>query len=183
MAAAARKAGAPPAWKDWIKQAEVMGSRAAWALGEWPALEMFVRGEHMQERRHVVEEGQGVEACLVLEAVVATQKGRLDEALTLIEEARQALAPGIAALLSESYTRSYKRMLTIMSLAELEEVVEYKRVLKDARSLGTPPVKGQGMESSERSRRWSEVAEHRSNLRTKWTARLQWVPEDVDVWR
>lgn len=56
-----------------------MGSRAAWALGEWQALEMFVRGEHMQARRHVVEEGQGVETCLVLEAVVATQKGRLEE--------------------------------------------------------------------------------------------------------
>lgn len=60
-------------------QAEVMGSRAAWALGEWPALETFVSGEHMQARRHVVEEGQGVGTCLVLEAVVATQKGRLDE--------------------------------------------------------------------------------------------------------
>lgn len=56
-----------------------MGSRAAWALGEWPALETFVTGEHMQRRRDVVEEGQGVETCLVLEAVVATQKGRLDE--------------------------------------------------------------------------------------------------------
>ena len=62
-----------------IRQAEVMGSRAAWALGEWPSLEVFVRGEHMQARRHVVAEGLGVESCLVLEAVVATQKGRLDE--------------------------------------------------------------------------------------------------------
>lgn len=60
-------------------QAEVMGSRAAWALGEWPSLEVFVRGEHMQARRHIMAEGQGVESCLVLEAVVATQKGRLDE--------------------------------------------------------------------------------------------------------
>lgn len=34
-----------------------------------------------------------------------------------------------------------------------------------------------------RERRWSEVAEHRSNLRRKWTARLQWVTEDVEVWR
>ncbi|CAN0060756.1 unnamed protein product [Hapterophycus canaliculatus] len=110
-----------------------MGSRAAWALGEWPALETFVRGEHMQARRHEVEEGQGVETCLVLEAVVATQKGRLDEALALIEEARRVLAPGLAALLSESYTRSYKRMLTVMSLAELEEVVEYKRQASYAR--------------------------------------------------
>lgn len=60
-------------------QAEVMGSRAAWALGEWSTLEAFVQGEHMQARRHVIDEGQGVETCLVLEAVVATQKGRLDE--------------------------------------------------------------------------------------------------------
>lgn len=56
-----------------------MGCRAAWALGEWPALEAFVRGEHMQARKHLVEEGQGVETCLVLEAVVATQRGRLDD--------------------------------------------------------------------------------------------------------
>lgn len=56
-----------------------MGCRAAWSLGEWSALETFVRGEHMQARRHVVEEGQGVAACIVLEAVVATQKGYLGE--------------------------------------------------------------------------------------------------------
>lgn len=72
-----------PAIVTHIMKAEVMGSRAAWALGEWPALEEFVRGEHMQSRRHVIEEGSGVESCLVLEAVVATQKGRLDEVLLL----------------------------------------------------------------------------------------------------
>ena len=49
------------------------------------------------------------------------------QALSLIEEARRELAPGLSAPLVESYTRSYKRMLTLMSLAELEEVVEYKR--------------------------------------------------------
>lgn len=49
------------------------------------------------------------------------------QALSIIEEARRVLAPGLAALLAESYTRSYKRMLTVMSLAELEEVVEFKR--------------------------------------------------------
>ncbi|CAM9974486.1 unnamed protein product, partial [Laminaria digitata] len=104
-------------------------------------------------------------------------------ALSLIEEARRVLAPRLATLLAESYSRSYKRMLTVMSLAELEEVVEYKRVVKDARSLGAPSTKGQGVEGGELSRRWAEVAEHRSNLRTKWSARLLWVPEDVDVWR
>ena len=55
-------------------------------------------------------------------------------------------------------------------------------MLKDAKSLGAP-TKCQGMNGGELSRRWAEVSEHRSNLRTKWTARLQWVPEDVDVWR
>lgn len=49
------------------------------------------------------------------------------QALSLIEEARRVLAPGLAVVLGESYTRSYRRMLTVMSLAELEEVVEYKR--------------------------------------------------------
>lgn len=61
--------------------------------------------------------------------------------------------------------------------------VAFGRVVKDAGSLGAPPTKGQGMEGGELSRRWAEVAEHRSNLREKWSARLQWVPEDVDVWR
>lgn len=37
------------------------------------------------------------------------------------------LAPSLAALVAESYARSYKHLLTVMSLAELEEVVEYKR--------------------------------------------------------
>lgn len=49
------------------------------------------------------------------------------QALSRIEEARRVLAPVLAVVLGESYTRSYKRMLTVMSLAELEEVVEYKK--------------------------------------------------------
>ncbi|CAM9982272.1 unnamed protein product, partial [Sphacelaria rigidula] len=105
------------------------------------------------------------------------------QALSLIEEARSVLAPGLTVLLGESYTRSYQRLLTVMSLAELEEVVEYKKLVKDAGALGPPPSKGQGAEGGELDRRWSEVAEHRSNLRAKWSARLQWVPKDVDVWR
>ena len=56
-------------------------------------------------------------------------------------------------------------------------------MLKEARSLGSPPAKGKGMDGGELARRWAEVSEHRSNLRAKWTTRLQWVPEDVDVWR
>lgn len=63
--------------------------------------------------------------------------------MSLIEEARLVLAPGLAALLGESYTRSYKQMLTVMSLAELEEVVEYKRCVPagpPARSHGAPPM-------------------------------------------
>lgn len=40
-----------------------------------------------------------------------------------------------------------------------------------------------GRRTKQTKKRWAEVTEHRSNLRNKWTARLQWVPEDVDVWR
>lgn len=56
-----------------------MGARAAWALGEWGDLEAFVHGEHMQSRRHKVEDLEGVESCLVLEAVVATQHDKFEE--------------------------------------------------------------------------------------------------------
>lgn len=44
-------------------------------------------------------------------------------------------------------------------------------------------MKEQGLEGGELARRWAEVTEHRANLRSKWAARLRWVPEDVDVWR
>lgn len=37
------------------------------------------------------------------------------------------MVPLLATPVAEGYTRSYKRMLTVMSLAELEEVVEYYR--------------------------------------------------------
>ncbi|CAM9971114.1 unnamed protein product, partial [Discosporangium mesarthrocarpum] len=171
-------------WGDWITQVETLGARAAWALGEWPTLENFVTSKHMQARRYAVSKVvEGVDDCLVLEAVVAIQKGHLDQALALIGQARQKIAPGLSAVLGESYSRAYSRLLTVMSLTELEEVVDFKRVVRNARAVGPPPARSGGGGSGELWRTWSEVAEHRSNLRAKWSTRLQWVPEVVDVWK
>lgn len=77
----------------------------------------------------------------------------------------------------------FRALLDLHIITFLVTSVNADRVLKEARSLGSPPAKSKGMNGGELARRWAEVSEHRSNLRAKWTTRLQWVPEDVDVWR
>jgi hypothetical protein len=58
-------------------------------------------------------------------AVLATRRGDVEEARGRIAEAREHLGSELAALVTESYDRSYEGMVRTQQLSELEEVLEY----------------------------------------------------------
>jgi len=58
-------------------------------------------------------------------AVLAVHRGDPDAARVHIAAAREALGTELAALVTESYDRSYGGMIRVQQLTELEEVIEY----------------------------------------------------------
>ena len=58
-------------------------------------------------------------------AVLAAKRGNAEEALQRIGNARNALGPELAAMVTENYDRSYGGMVRVQQLTELEEVIEY----------------------------------------------------------
>jgi FAT domain len=74
-------------------------------------------------------------------------------------------------------------MVTVQELSELEEVVQHKAALA-ALSIDSKYTTGTTTTSTTiSSAASSEEAARLRTLRAKWSARLQWVPEDTDVWR
>ena len=57
--------------------------------------------------------------------MLAAKRGNAEEALQRIGNARNALGPELAAMVTENYDRSYGGMVRVQQLTELEEVVEY----------------------------------------------------------
>ena len=57
--------------------------------------------------------------------MLAAKRGNAEEALQRIGNARNALGPELAAMVTENYDRSYGGMVRVQQLTELEEVIEY----------------------------------------------------------
>eukprot|EP00953_Heterococcus_sp_UTEX-ZZ885_P007304 4430-Heterococcus_DN1.PRE.1 len=166
---------------QWMGEVETLGARAAWVLGQWDDLDSYVKGDHMQKRR---AKSVGLEGALFLEAVLAVQRGELETAQACIDDARRAVAPVLASMLRESYSRAYGCMVTVQELSELEEVVQHKAALA-ALSIDSKytTATSSTATSTISSAAANEEAARLRTLRAKWSARLQWVPEDTDVWR
>ena len=62
-------------------------------------------------------------------AIMAIHNREYDKANLLIADTRLKLSSNIGSLLSEKYSRAYRAMVTMQVLAEMEEVVDYKRIV------------------------------------------------------
>jgi FAT domain len=78
-------------------------------------------------------------------------------------------------------------MVTVQELSELEEVVQHKAALAalsiDSKYTTAGATTARSATSTISSAAANEEAARLRTLRAKWSARLQWVPEDTDVWR
>lgn len=101
---AARKAVAPHA------------AYAAWGLGSWPELEKYVGSMR----------GNAVDTNL-FKAVLAIWKSDYGNAKSHIDTCRDLLDKQVTALVGESYKRAYRSIISVQELAELEEIIDYRR--------------------------------------------------------
>ena len=128
-------------------------------------------------------------------AILAVHRGDVDDAREHIAAARDALGAELAALVTESYDRSYGGMIRVQQLTELEEVIEYTelgRVLETyggaglgshatrvGHSVGVGSIPGGGAGGVDATR----VASRRDTIRRMWRDRIYGVQRKVEVWQ
>ena len=129
------------------KKALKMCAKAAWRLGRWDDLEKYsfelVQGQGNQTT--------GVVGPLIaagprdgniprmdfdgafFSAVLHVHREEWHMAAEAIDAARKAMDGRFTALMAESYNRAYPSIVTAQTLAEMEEIIEYKKIEKGSK--------------------------------------------------
>ena len=202
-----------------------IAAQAAWHLGDWARMETYSDAVAEAEprarlRRYGGRDTVGSEPAAVTtaggfqsatgnatnaidlatdvdfyRAVLAVRKGDVERARGHVAAARDALGAELAALVTESYDRSYGGMVRVQQLTELEEVIEYAE-------LGRRAAEG-GAGGGERRRRRGEsfavsfpggfeganvgdahsASARRELMRSMWRERIYGVQRKVEVWQ
>ena len=90
-------------------------------------------------------------------AIASLHQNSYREAMEYIEKARAGLDTELTALLGESYTRAYSVVVRVQMLAELEEIITYKKSDNDP--------------------------ERQATMRDTWKTRLQGCESNVETWQ
>jgi len=107
----------------------------------------------------------------LLRAVVAVHNNSFSEASSLIDITREKIAPLLTPLVKEGYGRAYKHIVQLQQLAELEEIVSYKRMLLACKR--TP----------KEDQRRIDAEKFRLRLQKAWPTRISSAQSNVDVWQ
>jgi len=186
---------------SYLEEVQRLGANASWMLGKWAVMEDFLEDEYDEEEAMDVVLDQNVS---FYRAILAIHKRDYDRADDLIEDTRSKLAGGIGALLSEKYPRAYRAMVTMQMLAEMEEVVDYKRVvdkalmdmeavknssaeisslLGDSPSRSATPTRRPEASAETLAPGIVDISAKKFNLILKWRGRLESAPPDIDSYR
>lgn len=165
------------------KKALRMCADAAWRLGQWDDLEKFsselVHGQRLTQPAatlalagplgdhtfaHVGFDGA------FFSAVLHIHRNEWVMAAAAIDAARKAMDSRFTALMTESYNRAYPSMVTAQILAEMEEIIDFKK------------LEGECQRSSSRNPANSvHAGEARERLLSVWRDRLAGCRVDADV--
>ncbi|GMH23702.1 hypothetical protein Nepgr_025545 [Nepenthes gracilis] len=144
-----------------------MAASAAWNMGEWDQMAEYVSclddGDETKLRvlGNISASADGSSSGTFYRAVLLVRRGKYDEAREFVERARRCLATELAALVLESYERSYSNMVRVQQLSELEEVIDYCTL-----PIVNPVAEGR-----------------RALIRNMWTQRIQGVKRNIEVWQ
>jgi serine/threonine-protein kinase mTOR len=173
----------------YMAEVQKLGANAAWMLGKWDKMEEFLDGEQKAvDPKDVVLEHN----ISFYQAVLAIHSQDYPKAVSLINDIRATISGSIAALLSESYSRAYRAMVTMQILAEMEEVVEYKKSVEkakfDSEKVGASEnsqTRGIALnqDNQYQSENSADLAAKKLSLIRRWRARLKWAPKDIEVYR
>jgi serine/threonine-protein kinase mTOR len=185
--------GQVDSYDTWMTEVQRLGANAAWMLGKWDQMEQFLDGGTLGKHHDVQLENDGT----FYEAVFSIHRCDYKRASKLVGETREAVSTNISSLLSESYSRAYRSMVTMQVLSELEELIDYRKYESKCLS-GTGFTPGAVDISKCLSRRTSngieiiedsvheileDLALKKLTLVQKWQSRLQCAPREVDVYR
>ena len=123
-----------------------LAASASWGLGEWNVLSKYisVMKPHTPDKEF-------------FDAILFLNDNNFDEASKCINSARDLLVTEISALVNESYSRSYNVVVRTQMIAELEEIMEYKKL--------------------------PTLSEKKQTIRNTWKKRIFGVQKNVDVWQ
>lgn len=120
-------------------------AQAAWRLGQWDELEKFADqliGVSQHDMVSAPAASGGIVAPQVdfdgafFSAVLHVHRKEWASAAEAIDSARKAMDQRLTALMAESYSRAYPSMVTAQTLAEMEEIVEYQKLVERAQEAG-----------------------------------------------
>eukprot|EP00210_Caulerpa_lentillifera_P007080 g6773.t1 len=101
------------------KQIAPLAAQAAWKMGQWTEMSDYLNAVDIDK-----DDTADAATCAFLCSVSHLHQKEFQKAQCFIDKARQFLSADLAALSSESYERSYEKMVRVQQLAELEEVME-----------------------------------------------------------
>ena len=123
-----------------------LATAAAWGLGQWELMDNY-----LETMKSTSTDRSWFSAILSL------QRNHFDQASVHIEKARDDLDKELYAMLNESYTRAYGVVVRVQMLAELEEIITYKKNHGDK--------------------------EKQAMMRDTWNTRLKGCQPNIDVWQ
>jgi FKBP12-rapamycin complex-associated protein len=131
---------------DYRRAIAPLGAAAAWGQAQWEIMDQYLG----------VMKPQSPDRSF-FGAILALHRNQFDEAALHIEKARDGLDTELSALLSESYNRAYSVVVRVQMLAELEEIITYKR------NIDNP--------------------DKQETMRNTWMKRLKGCSSEVEVWQ
>lgn len=109
-------------------------AQSAWRLGQWDKLEKFATqlvGGQNQSQNPSTYTSVDFDGAFY-SAVLHVHRREWDPAAEAIDGARKAMDSRLTALMAESYSRAYPSMVTAQTLAEMEEIIEFRKLEEHA---------------------------------------------------
>lgn len=118
---------------------------ASWGLGQWDVLSDYISMmEHSPNK-------------VFFKAVLYLHRGQYQLAEEAIGDTRSMLDTELTALVSESYSRAYETVVRVQMVAELEEIISYKK--------------------------YEQQPDRQATLRKTWMKRLIGCERNVEIWQ
>jgi FAT domain len=157
-----------------------MCAQAAWRLGQWDELERYATQlvGYSENAAAPIAGAPSREGTLPLvdfdgafySAVLHVHKKEWIDAANLLDAARRAMDGRLTALMAESYSRAYPSMVTAQTLAEMEEIIDFRKTEERAHASALRhPTNRHSAE------------EARNNLLSVWRKRLAGCRLDAEV--
>ncbi len=147
---------------------ETLAAGSSWAMKDWERFSRLVKAM----------EGSSVKTSF-FHAVLAIHERDFERCELHIDVARRLLENQFTSLLMESYNRAYSGMVTIQLLSELEEIMEYLKVVEFQKHTEVNwASSGEGGDQSV-----GEAETMRLGLISRWDRRLEYTAPDERVWK